>query len=169
MFYCAYQAACYLAPEVLRGDDRHITTSADMWSLGAVLTYIANDRKALFRSKEDVFNWRGDKSPMEREFKYPELHKLILSLLSVDKHSRPTARQVYKNHCCPEKQSSRPNSPQLWQTAANQIFFIFDKKIEYYLILYLFTIFISSIAKYTEYMLCIMYILANVLSNSIGL
>ena len=35
---------CYLAPEVLRGDDDHITTSADMWSLGAVLTYIANDR-----------------------------------------------------------------------------------------------------------------------------
>ena len=47
---------CYLAPEVLR-DDPHIATSADMWSLGAVLTYVANDRDHLFRSAGDVFQW----------------------------------------------------------------------------------------------------------------
>ena len=95
MYYCASQLGgtiCYLSPEVLRGDP-HITTSADMWSLGAVLTYIANDRKHLFWSEWDVFNWRGDESPMERQFKYP-LHDLVLSLLSVDKHNRPTAMQV---------------------------------------------------------------------------
>ena len=97
MYYCAYQAACYLAPEVLRGDDPHISTSADMWSLGAVLTYIANDRKHLFRRERDVFNWRGYFSPVRRQFKYPEFHQLILSLLSVDKHSRPTAQQVLQD------------------------------------------------------------------------
>ena len=73
MYYCASQLGgtiCYLAPEVLRGDDRHISTSADMWSLGAVLAYVANDRKHLFRTERDVFNWRGDRSPMERKFKY---------------------------------------------------------------------------------------------------
>ena len=96
MYYCAAHvggAACYLAPEVLRGDDSHITTSADMWSLGAVLTHIANDRKRLFRSERDVFSWRGVRSPMRRQFKYP-LHDLVLSLLSVNKHNRPTALQV---------------------------------------------------------------------------
>ena len=96
MYYCASQVGgtiCYLAPEVLRGDDPHITTSADMWSLGAVLTYIANDRKHLFRSERDVFNSSGSKSPIRREFKYP-LHDLVLSLLSVNKHNRPTAMQV---------------------------------------------------------------------------
>ena len=99
MYYCASQVGgtiCYLAPEVLRGDDSHITTSADMWSLGAVLTYIANDRKHLFRSERDVFSWSGDESPMERQFKYP-LHDLVLSLLSVDKHNRPTAKQVLED------------------------------------------------------------------------
>ena len=96
MYYCASQVGgtiCYLAPEVLRGDDSHITTSADMWSLGAVLTYVANDRKHLFRSERDVFSWRGSKSPMRRQFKYP-LHHLVLSLLNINKQSRLTAEQV---------------------------------------------------------------------------
>ena len=85
---------CYLAPEVLRGDDPHI--SADMWSLGALITYIANDRRHLFRTPQDVFNWRGGQSPMRRQFKYP-LHDLVLSLLSVNKHKRPTAEQVIED------------------------------------------------------------------------
>ena len=88
---------CYLAPEVLRGEDLHIATSADMWSLGAVLTYIANGGEHLFRAEQDVFQWKGEKSPMKREFKYPELHSLVLSLLSVDKHKRPTAEEVLQD------------------------------------------------------------------------
>ena len=88
---------CYLAPEVLRRDDPHITTSADMWSLGAVLTYIANDGEHLFGNEVDVFNWAGKKSPMRRKFKYPELHSLVLSLLSLDKHKRPSAEQVLQD------------------------------------------------------------------------
>ena len=97
MFYHAAPdggTVCYLAPEVLRGDDPHI--SADMWSLGALITYIANDGKHLFRRERDVFNWREDKSPMGREFQYP-LHDLVLSLLSVEQHSRPTAEQVLED------------------------------------------------------------------------
>ena len=100
MYYCASQVGgtiCYLAPEVLKGDDPHITTSADMWSLGAVLTYIANDRQHLFRSAMEVTGWIGDSSPIGREFKYPELHQLVLSLLSVDKQSRPTAKHVLQD------------------------------------------------------------------------
>ena len=88
---------CYLAPEVLRGNDGHISTSADMWSLGAVLAYIANDRKHLFRSEREVFRWRADRSPIEGQWKYP-LHDLVLSLLSVDKHTRPTAKQLLDDH-----------------------------------------------------------------------
>ena len=100
MYYCTSQidgTICYLAPEVLRGDDRHISTSADMWSLGAVLTYMANDGEHLFRRERDVFNWKGHRSPMRRQFRYPELHQLILSLLSFNKHYRPTAQQVLQD------------------------------------------------------------------------
>ena len=88
---------CYLAPEVLRGDDPHIATSADMWSLGAVLTYIANGGEHLFRTEQDVFQWRGEKSPMKRQFKYPDLNTLVLSLLSVDKQKRPSADEILKD------------------------------------------------------------------------
>ena len=85
---------CYLAPEVLRGDDPHISTSADMWSLGAVLTFIANDGKHLFRTEQDVFRWRGGRSPIKREFQYPGFHNLVRSLLSVEKHKRPSSDEV---------------------------------------------------------------------------
>ena len=89
---------CYLAPEVLRGDDPHIATSADMWSLGAVLTYIANDREHLFRTAVDVFEWKVFPwSPMKRKFKHPELHTLVQSLLNPDKHQRPSADEVLKD------------------------------------------------------------------------
>ena len=104
---------CYLAPEVLRGDDAHIATSADMWSLGAVLTFIANCGEHLFRTEQDVFQWKGEKSPMKREFKYPELHTLVLSLLSVDKHKRPSAEEVLKddsNHPERKKLVKQPSS-----------------------------------------------------------
>lgn len=100
MYYHAHPdggTICYLAPEVLRGDDRHIKTSADMWSLGAVLTYVANDRKHLFRTERDVFAWRGVKSPMRRNFKYPELHDIVLKLLSVKKNLRPSANDLLED------------------------------------------------------------------------
>ena len=99
MYYIASQISgtiCYLAPEVLR-EDPHISTSADMWSLGAVLSYIANDREHLFRSERDVLGWRAQRSPMKREFKYPELHDLVLSLLSNEKHKRPSAEELLED------------------------------------------------------------------------
>ena len=98
---------CYLAPEVLR-EDPHVSTSADMWSLGAVITYITNDRKHLFRTETDVFRWRALRSPMRREFKYQELHKLVLSLLSVDKHKRPSAKEVQR---CMDRNPERQEAP----------------------------------------------------------
>ena len=100
MYYHASQVrggtVCYLAPEALKGDP-HVTAKADMWSLGAVLVYIANDRQDFFKSKWYVFCWRGVKSPMRRQFKYPELHQLVLNLLSVDHRRRPSADQVLKD------------------------------------------------------------------------
>ena len=69
-----------------------------MWSFGAVITYIANDGKEhLFRTKQDVIQCKGEESPMRREFKYPELHTLVLSLLSVDKCKRPSAEEIIKD------------------------------------------------------------------------
>ena len=46
---------------------------------------------------QDVLKWTGEKSPMRREFKFPELHSLVLSLLSVDKHKRPSAEELLED------------------------------------------------------------------------
>ena len=67
-----------------------------MWSLGAVIAYIANDREHLFNTEEDVYNWKDVKSPLKRKFKYHEIHQLVLALLSIDKHKRPSAQEVLK-------------------------------------------------------------------------
>ena len=88
---------CYVAPELLRGGDQHLTTSADMWSLGALISFMANDREHLFRTERDVLMWRGDKSPLRRDFKFPELHDLVLSLLRSNKELRPSAEEIVKD------------------------------------------------------------------------
>ena len=87
---------CYLAPEVLQASP-HVTTGADMWSLGALLAYVANDREHLFRTSRDVLSWEGVKSPLTRKFQSNELHVLVLSLLSIDKHGRPSADCVLQD------------------------------------------------------------------------
>ena len=86
----------YASPEVLRNES-HVTTSSDMWSLGAVIAFIANDMTHLFDSKEEIMDWTGQESPLDREFKYEELHTLVLSLLAPDKHLRPTAEEILQD------------------------------------------------------------------------
>ena len=86
----------YASPEVLRNEP-HVTTSADMWSLGAVLAYVANDMTHLFESKEEILNWKAEESPLSRKLKHEELHALVLSLLAPDKHLRPRADQVLQD------------------------------------------------------------------------
>ena len=97
---------CYLAPEVFR-ESGHVTTSAYMWSLGAVLTYIANDRKHLFRTEVDVFRWTGGRSPTKRVFKHSEFHDRVRSLLSVDKYNRPSAEEVFRGNPCMSERQER--------------------------------------------------------------
>ena len=97
MLLAAYSTVVSKCVVLVLRDDRHITPSADMWSLGVVIAYIANDREHLFKREWDVFKWKGEKSPMKRQFKYPELHILVLSLLSIDKHKRPSAEEVLQD------------------------------------------------------------------------
>ena len=78
-----------------------------MWSLGVVLVYIANDNKHLFEDEYDVMKWKGDTTPIRRPFIYP-VHTLTLSLLSVDKHKRPTAGQVLEDQFRNEHRQNIP-------------------------------------------------------------
>ena len=80
---------CYLAPEALRNRN-NVDTSLDIWSLGAVISYVANDAEHLFKSSSEVLDWRGEESPV-RAIYSKELRDLVLSALNPVMVRRPTA------------------------------------------------------------------------------
>ena len=86
------QTFCYQAPEALR-DRNSVDTSADIWALGAIISFIANDAEHLFKSSAEVLRWTGLQSPVRAIFSR-ELQELVLSLLQPVRESRPTAQDI---------------------------------------------------------------------------
>ena len=80
---------CYLAPEALRNRN-NVNTSVDIWSLGAIISYVANDAEHLFNSSSEVLDWTGEGSPV-RTIYSRELRDLVLSALNPVETRRPTA------------------------------------------------------------------------------
>ena len=83
---------CYLAPEALR-DRSNVDTSADIWSLGAIIYYIVNDAEHLFNNSSEVLNWRGGESPV-RTIYSRELRELVLSALEPVRVRGPAASTI---------------------------------------------------------------------------
>lgn len=85
----------YMAPEVLRFEE--YSTSADMWSLGAVLSFLCHERH-FFKSIKEVLQWNhGLFTDGPLDFLYGDDKKLMSladELLSPDPKSRPTAEEV---------------------------------------------------------------------------
>eukprot|EP00092_Neocalanus_flemingeri_P008995 GFUD01009679.1.p1 GENE.GFUD01009679.1~~GFUD01009679.1.p1 ORF type:complete len:271 (+),score=47.57 GFUD01009679.1:74-886(+) len=84
---------CYMAPETLRQGGR-VGTSADMWSLGAVISAYCNKGKHLFRSEFEVLGWEGGKSTLDRNRYTISLRQLTADLLTPMAVNRPTAKTV---------------------------------------------------------------------------
>ena len=70
------------------------TAASDMWSLGAVLSFIANKGKDLFESAEQVRRWKGGKSTLDNALYSIDLRQLIADLLCPTPESRPTAKKL---------------------------------------------------------------------------
>ena len=64
-----------------------------MWALGAVLYFIANKGKHLFRSAYEVGAWRGRDSLGHTIYSI-DLRRLISALLHPKPELRPTAEQL---------------------------------------------------------------------------
>lgn len=84
---------CYMAPEVL--DKQQYTFSADMWSLGAVLSFVCNKGKHLFESNDEVRKLKGMKDPLPKRFS-SSLRGVAIKLLSINPKERPSASAIYK-------------------------------------------------------------------------
>ena len=83
----------YMAPEVLKEEE--CTFSADMWSLGAVASFVCNKGKHLFRSIYEVTQSEGVIDPLPDHFSL-ELRHIVVELLRVNAKERPIAFDIYK-------------------------------------------------------------------------
>lgn len=92
----------YMAPEVLNG--RPFTFSADQWSLGAIMSFYCNAGSHLFTKIKHVFKWNGCKCPIPSYYS-ESLKTIIMSLMSPDPRSRPSATKV--NLRCTKSRTER--------------------------------------------------------------
>ena len=84
---------CYMAPEVL--NSQPYTFSADIWSLGAVLSFLCNNNRHLFVSNDQVKQLMRIIDPLP--FHYSSiLRGLVTKMLNVNTHERPSASMIYK-------------------------------------------------------------------------
>ncbi len=91
----------YMAPEVM---DTRVSVnnryglSADIWSVGAVMHFYCSNGKHLFKSEDDVWNWRGGYSRRlnQSQQQYSNsLHGLVSSMLDPYQDGRPSASYVF--------------------------------------------------------------------------
>ena len=74
------------------------SSPADMWSLGAVVSFLCNERH-LFTSVASVVGWRGGQSPIDSGKYSIDLRQLVADLLSPNATRRLTAPLRIHNAC----------------------------------------------------------------------
>ena len=96
--------ATYMSPEALNSffGERY-GKSADIWSLGALVSFFCN-RRHLFQSEYSVRRWPGGISTLDRNKYCFALRQLTAHMMDPDESLRPSAKLIYK------KASPRQNS-----------------------------------------------------------
>jgi len=96
MYYCttAVGTPTYMAPEALQGGGERYTTSADIWSLGAFVSFHANRGKHLFATEHSAIRRRTGDYTLDPSKYSEDLIQLVDDMLDPHPSSRPTAAQV---------------------------------------------------------------------------
>jgi len=92
---CSMGTPIYMAPEALQHGERY-TSSADMWALGAVISFIAKEEH-LFYSEYDVRTFDGNRMnyALPRKNISKVLRDLTSNLLSQNPNGRPSAMECF--------------------------------------------------------------------------
>ena len=88
---------CYMAPEAFSEDRK--TTAMDMWSLGAIISAYCNRGRHLFCDSEEVCDWEGGKSTLDRATYDIGLRQMTADLMYPTASLRPTASKVCEESC----------------------------------------------------------------------
>ena len=82
----------YMSPEVLR--NQPYGTATDIFSFGTTISFLCNQGKHLFTSRDSVLRWTGGKSTIN-ETKYSiYLQKLMTAMLCPQAEKRPKANYI---------------------------------------------------------------------------
>ena len=82
---------CYMAPEVLKRQS--YTFSADIWSLGAVLSFVCNNNSHLFNNNDQVKQLTVMMNPLPSSYSF-RLRDLVTKMLNVNHHERPSVGTI---------------------------------------------------------------------------
>jgi len=85
----------YMAPEVLQGGGVRYTTSADIWALGAFISFYGNKGRHLFPNEFSVGRFHPQRDYTLNPSKYSQdLIGLVEDMLDLNPRGRPTAAQL---------------------------------------------------------------------------
>ena len=91
--YCG--TPIYMSPEVLK--EKRYGSPTDIWSFGAVISFICNEGKDLFTTQEtDVISWDGG-IVVDRKRYSIYLQKIVGDMLNPDEDMRPNGEQILRN------------------------------------------------------------------------
>ena len=88
----------YMAPEVT-SNWRKYSFGADIFSLGCILAFYANQGKHLFYSQDEINNWQGVMDEKNNEVMEPGRHsadlvEIVGQMLRVEQKERPSAKEI---------------------------------------------------------------------------
>ena len=88
----------YMAPEVT-SNWRKYSFGADIFSLGCILAFYANQGKHLFYSQEEINKWQGIMEEANNEVMEPGRHsadlvEIVGKMLRVEQKERPSAKEI---------------------------------------------------------------------------
>jgi len=85
----------YMAPEALQEGASRYTFAADIWSMAAVISFLCNSGRHLFKTEGSVHNRRrGDRVLDDTEYYSRDLRKLLDKMLNPREEKRPSAAQI---------------------------------------------------------------------------
>ena len=82
----------YMSPEAIRGQP--YGTPTDIFSFGATISFLCNQGRHLFPSREAVLQWTGGKSTIDEKIYSIYLQKLMMIMLSPEAAKRPRANDI---------------------------------------------------------------------------